>query len=57
MRCEPSSLHDFGYSIIPGMVGQDRVYAYKFDGFWRDIGTIDAYYDYQYGAYRYETTV
>ena len=42
---EPSSLHDFGYSIIPDMVGQDRVYAYKFDGFWRDIGTIAAYYD------------
>ncbi|MGP8079440.1 MAG: glucose-1-phosphate adenylyltransferase family protein [Dehalococcoidales bacterium] len=42
---ELSSLHDFGYSIIPGMVGQDKVYAYKFDSFWRDIGTIDAYYD------------
>jgi glucose-1-phosphate adenylyltransferase len=42
---EPSSLHDFGYSIIPLMVGQARVFAYKFDNFWRDIGTIDAYYD------------
>ena len=42
---EPSSLHDFGYSIIPGMVGQAKVFAYKFDNFWRDIGTIDAYYD------------
>jgi glucose-1-phosphate adenylyltransferase len=42
---EPSSLHDFGYSIIPGMVGQANVFAYKFDNFWRDIGTIDAYYD------------
>ena len=39
------SLHDFGYSIIPPMVGNDRVYAYKHDGFWRDVGTIDAYYD------------
>jgi glucose-1-phosphate adenylyltransferase len=26
------------------MVGRDRVYAYKYDGFWRDIGTIEAYY-------------
>jgi glucose-1-phosphate adenylyltransferase len=42
---ESSSLHDFGYSIIPGMVGQDRVYAYRYDGFWRDIGTIAAYYE------------
>ena len=41
---EADSLHDFGYSIIPGMVGQDKVYAYKHDGFWRDVGTIDAYY-------------
>jgi len=42
---ESSSLHDFGYSIIPGMVGQDRVYAYRYDGFWRDVGTIAAYYE------------
>ncbi len=41
---ESASVHDFGYSIIPGMVGRDRVYAYKFDNFWRDIGTIEAYY-------------
>jgi glucose-1-phosphate adenylyltransferase len=27
------------------MVGRDRVYGYKYDDFWRDIGTIDAYYD------------
>jgi len=42
---EPASLHDFGYSIIPGLIGRDRVFAYQYDGFWRDIGTIDAYYD------------
>ena len=42
---ESASLHDFGYSIIPGLIGRNKVYAYKYDGFWRDIGTIDAYYD------------
>jgi glucose-1-phosphate adenylyltransferase len=42
---QSASVHDFGYSIIPGMVGRDRVYGYKYDDFWRDIGTIDAYYD------------
>ena len=42
---ESSSLHDFGYSIIPAMVGEERVFAYRFDSFWRDVGTIDAYYD------------
>ena len=42
---QPASVHDFGYSIIPGMVGRDRVYGYQYDDFWRDIGTIDAYYE------------
>jgi glucose-1-phosphate adenylyltransferase len=41
----PVSQHDFGYSILPDMVKRDRVFAYKFDGYWRDIGTIDAYYE------------
>jgi glucose-1-phosphate adenylyltransferase len=41
---EPASIHDLAYSITPGMVMLDKVYAYKFDGFWRDIGTIEAYY-------------
>jgi glucose-1-phosphate adenylyltransferase len=42
---QTASVHDFGYSIIPGMVGRDRVYGYQYDDFWRDIGTIDAYYE------------
>lgn len=40
-----NSLHDFGYSIIPGMVGRDKVFAYQFKDFWRDVGTIESYYD------------
>ena len=42
---QPDSTHDFGYTIIPGMVNRDKVFAYKFDGYWQDIGTIDAYYE------------
>jgi glucose-1-phosphate adenylyltransferase len=42
---EPGSPHDFGYAVIPRMVRQDRVYAYEFDGYWQDIGTMDAYYE------------
>jgi glucose-1-phosphate adenylyltransferase len=38
------SLHDFGYAILPGMVGRDRMFAYEFDGYWQDIGTPGAYY-------------
>lgn len=45
--------HDFGKDIIPAMLGQKRVIAYRFggitgrvsaDNYWRDVGTLDAYY-------------
>ena len=39
------SPHDFGYAILPGMVQRDRVFAYKFNDYWRDIGTAAAYYE------------
>jgi glucose-1-phosphate adenylyltransferase len=42
---EPSSQHDFGYSILPRMVLQDRAFAYEFNGYWQDIGTMEAYYE------------
>jgi len=40
----PHSLHDFGYSIIPNILGKDKVNAYEFTGYWEDIGTPQAYY-------------
>lgn len=42
---QPDSPHDFGYSIIPKIINRDRVLAYKFDGYWRDIGTAEAFYE------------
>ena len=39
-----SSPHDFGYAILPHMVKHDKVFAYEFNGYWQDIGTIEAYY-------------
>jgi len=46
------SSHDFGKDVIPSMIQRDRVYAFNFKegdqggvGYWRDVGTIDAYYD------------
>lgn len=42
---EPDSIHDLAYSITPEMVMRDKVYAYKNNGYWRDIGTINSYYD------------
>ncbi len=35
---------DFGKHVIPAMIGEDKVYAYQFDGYWVDVGTIDAYW-------------
>ena len=48
------STHDFGKDILPSMVGTHRMVAYRFGGpsgrvtadrYWRDVGTIDAYYE------------
>jgi glucose-1-phosphate adenylyltransferase len=38
------SKRDFGRDIIPRMVEMDRVFAYRFSGYWQDVGTIDAYW-------------
>ncbi len=46
------SNHDFGKDILPMMIGKDQVFAFDFrqgdyggTGYWRDVGTIDAYYE------------
>jgi glucose-1-phosphate adenylyltransferase len=51
---KPDSHHDFGKNIIPALIGHGRTYAYPFYDenkksakYWRDIGTIDAYYEAQ----------
>jgi glucose-1-phosphate adenylyltransferase len=41
----PGSSHDFGYSVLPEAVQKHRVYAYRFTGYWQDIGTINTYYE------------
>jgi glucose-1-phosphate adenylyltransferase len=42
---DSSSPHDFGHAIIPNMVSRDKVFAYKFNDYWQDIGTTEAYYE------------
>lgn len=38
--------HDFGKDIIPSMLADDKnMFAYNFNGYWRDVGTIQAYYE------------
>lgn len=36
---------DFGRHIIPAAIGAVRVYAFPFEGYWEDIGTISAFYE------------
>ncbi len=37
------STNDFGNDIIPNLLNDERrMYAYRFDGYWRDVGTIDS---------------
>ena len=40
----PESRHDFGADIIPQVVGRGRAYAYPFHGYWRDVGSLEAYW-------------
>jgi glucose-1-phosphate adenylyltransferase len=36
---------DFGKHVIPAMIARDQVYAYPFDGYWVDVGTIQSYWE------------
>jgi glucose-1-phosphate adenylyltransferase len=40
-----SELDDFGHHVIPSCVDKCRIQAHFFGGYWRDIGTIRAFYD------------
>jgi glucose-1-phosphate adenylyltransferase len=54
---DEGSVHDMGGNVIPMMVANREAYVYDFDanvvpgaterdrGYWRDVGTLDAYYD------------
>jgi len=48
----PGSTHDFGGDVIPSMIHTHRVFAHPFldenrkqSAYWRDVGTLDAYYE------------
>ncbi len=37
----PDSSNDFGKNVIPSLIkAKERVFAYKFSGYWKDVGTI-----------------
>jgi glucose-1-phosphate adenylyltransferase len=37
-------LHDFGSQIIPDAISRYRIGGYRYQGYWRDVGTIQAYW-------------
>ena len=42
---DQKSEHDFGKNIIPAMLARkEKLFAYNFEGYWRDVGTVDSYW-------------
>ena len=43
---KPESENDFGKNIIPAMLkDRQKLYAYNFEGYWKDVGTIDSLWE------------
>ena len=50
---DQNSAHDFGGNIIPKLLDDGkRLFTYKFEGFWRDVGTISSYHETSIGPAR-----
>ena len=45
-EADPNSSKDFGKNIIPGLLAEGKkMMAYPFDGYWKDVGTIDSLWE------------
>ena len=43
---DPASSNDFGKNIIPNMLNAgETMFAYRFDGYWKDVGTLESLWD------------
>jgi glucose-1-phosphate adenylyltransferase len=42
LRSNPGN--DFGEDVIPEAIRKHHVFAYRFSGYWRDVGTLEAYW-------------
>ena len=43
---DPNSSNDFGKNIIPNMLNAgEKMIAYRFDGYWKDVGTLESLWD------------
>lgn len=45
-QCTDKKMVDFGHDVIPAYLGNDeKIYAYAFNGYWKDVGTIDSLWE------------
>ena len=45
-EADPASSNDFGKNIIPNMLNAgEKMVAYRFDGYWKDVGTLESLWD------------
>ncbi len=45
-EADTSSSNDFGKNVLPAMLNAgERMFAYRFDGYWKDVGTIDSLWE------------
>ena len=43
---DPKSQNDFGKNVLPAMLNAgEAMYAYRFEGYWKDVGTIDSLWE------------
>lgn len=43
---DEKSSHDFGKNVIPKMLkGQQKLVAYRFNGYWKDVGTVESFWE------------
>jgi len=43
---DPNSSNDFGKNIIPAMLnGGEKMFAYPFEGYWKDVGTVESLWE------------
>ena len=45
-EANPNSQNDFGKNVLPAMLNDgERMFAYPFEGYWKDVGTIDSLWE------------
>ena len=45
-EADPTSSNDFGKNVIPAMLcAGEKMVAYRFEGYWKDVGTLDSLWD------------